>query len=107
MNREEIGELFKSNQIKNTKQRQCVFECLLMAEQPMTADVIYLALTQSDASISSLNLSTVYRTLDLFVKAKLVVRNAFSSDHKATYEVASPEHKHHLKIGRASCRERV
>ena len=96
MNRDEISALFKLKQIKNTKQRLCVYGILLSADQPMTAEAIYLALSGSDADAQRLNLSTVYRILDLFVKEDLVVRNSFSKDYKATYEVATQTHKHHL-----------
>jgi Fur family ferric uptake transcriptional regulator len=91
-----IVELFKANQIKNTTQRRRVIEYLIACKEPVTAESIYIALFEDDAYEDKVNLSTVYRILDLFVKQSIVLRNSFGNEHKSTYEFNRREHKHHL-----------
>lgn len=96
MEQEAIVQLFKVNKIKNTKQRQRVFEYLTTCNQPVTADAIYMELSRDIQFNESVNLSTIYRILDLFIKSQLVTKNTFGNDHKATFEIAKREHGHHL-----------
>ncbi len=96
MENEAIVQLFKVNKIKNTKQRQRVFEFLTTCKQPVTADAIYMELSKDINFNESVNLSTIYRILDLFIKSQLVTKNTFANDHKATFEIAKREHGHHL-----------
>mgnify|MGYP000344742423 CR=1 FL=1 len=64
---EEAKKIFKQNGIKNTKQRQCVFEYLLKSDAPITAEMIFMSISRKDQE-DSINLSTVYRILDVFFK---------------------------------------
>jgi len=47
---------------KNTKSRKAVIEVLENAENPLSAEDIFLCIKKQGSSV---NLSTVYRTLDL------------------------------------------
>ena len=47
---------------KNTKSRKAVVEILQSAENPLSAEDIFFAVKKQGSSV---NLSTVYRTLDL------------------------------------------
>jgi Fur family transcriptional regulator, ferric uptake regulator len=85
--------IFTKLKIKHTIQRDQILTFLKHQELPMTADEIFLALQNSAVSI---NLSTVYRVLDVFVSKGVVVRNMISEEHKAKYEINHQEHKHHL-----------
>lgn len=92
----EIAALFKENGIKNTRQRQRVFDYLSTCNQPVTADVIYDALKTDLRHVDPVNLSTVYRILDIFTKNRLVTKTSFGNDHKAVFELYRLEHRHHL-----------
>lgn len=96
MNQEDIKSIFKSKGIKNTKQRLRVFEYLLACKQPVTADAIYMDLFREQGDDETLNLSTVYRILDIFLKQKLITKSNLAGDNKASYEINRSEHKHHL-----------
>jgi len=96
MELEAIVQLFKANKIKNTVQRQRVFEYLTTCNQPVTADSIYFVLSRDTQFKESVNLSTIYRILDIFIKSQLVTKTTFANDHKATFEISKREHGHHL-----------
>lgn len=84
-------DVFKKVGIKYTHQRQCVYAYLVAQNAPVTAEDIYLKL--KDVPI---NLSTVYRVLEVFHKNNLIVKTQLGSEAKATYEVKRKEHRHHL-----------
>jgi len=86
-------ELFDTLQIKNTKQRDLVLTFLKEQSLPLTAEEIYLAFLSED---SPMNLSTVYRTLEVFTAKGIVLKSMLSDEHKAKYEMNHQEHKHHL-----------
>jgi len=93
---EEIAAIFKKSGIKNTRQRQRVFDYLTICIQPVTADAIYDALKTDLLNDDNVNLSTVYRILDIFIKNRLVTKTSFGNDHKAVFEIYRMEHRHHL-----------
>ncbi|HAS74389.1 MAG TPA: transcriptional repressor [Clostridiales bacterium UBA8960] len=96
MNQEDIKQIFKSKGIKNTRQRQRVYEYLIACQQPVTADAIYMDLARESAGDETLNLSTVYRILDIFLKQKLIIKSNLTNDNKSTFELNKREHRHHL-----------
>lgn len=96
MNKEDIKQIFKSKGIKNTKQRQYVYEYLHACKQPVTAEAIYVDIAKESKGDAALNLSTVYRILDVFLKQKLIIKSNLTNDNKSTYELNKREHKHHL-----------
>ncbi len=85
-------EILKREGMKSTRHRNAILLLLEQSEQPMTAEELYISLRKKTASI---NLSTVYRTLDAFVSKNLVIKSAMD-DGKARYELNHHEHKHHL-----------
>jgi len=93
MENTENKELFSNIGIKNTRQRNMIFDILKQDELPTTAEQIYLKLKEADTTIS---LSTVYRILDVFVSKGLAVKSNISEDNKAMFELNRMEHKHHL-----------
>lgn len=94
MSIEHIKQLFKKQGIKNTSQRQSVYEVLLKSKKPLSAESIYQALL--DQNSDSVNLSTVYRVLEVFTQKHLVIRSTLSVEGRATYEINHHEHRHHL-----------
>ena len=85
-------DVLKREGMKSTRHRNAILLLLEQSEQPMTAEELYISLTEKTASI---NLSTVYRTLDTFVSKNLVIKSTMD-DGKARYELNHHEHKHHL-----------
>lgn len=87
-------EILKRKGMKNTKHRHAILLLLEQSEYPLTAEEIYISLKATTASI---NLSTVYRTLDAFVSKNLIFKSTVN-DGKARYEFNHHErrHKHHL-----------
>lgn len=85
-------EILKREGMKSTRHRNAILLLLEQSEHPMTAEELYISLMEKTASI---NLSTVYRTLDTFVSKNLVIKSTMD-DGKARYELNHHEHKHHL-----------
>ena len=85
-------EILKREGMKSTKHRNAILLLMEQSEHPMTAEDLYISLRENTASI---NLSTVYRTLDIFVSKNLVIKSTMD-DGKARYELNHHEHKHHL-----------
>jgi Fur family ferric uptake transcriptional regulator len=85
-------EILKREGMKSTRHRNAILLLLEQSEHPMTAEELYISLREKTASI---NLSTVYRTLDTFVSKNLVIKSTMD-DGKARYELNHHEHKHHL-----------
>lgn len=85
-------EILKRKGMKNTKHRNAILLLLEKSEYPLTAEELYILLMEKTATI---NLSTVYRTLDTFVSKNLVIKSTMD-DGKARYELNLHEHKHHL-----------
>ncbi len=94
MGSQELKSIFKKYGIKNTIQRQAVYNYLSNASAPTTAEQIYKELTQKQSD--AMNLSTVYRILDLFTRKGLVLKSNLQADVKSTYELNHMEHRHHL-----------
>jgi Fur family ferric uptake transcriptional regulator len=86
-------ELFAKFNVKNTKQRNFVFDILNNSKEPITAEQIYMKVRLLDETIS---MSTVYRILELFIAKDLVIKTNITSDNKALFEVNRSEHKHFL-----------
>ena len=79
--------------LKATLPRLRILEVLESAEpRHMSAEDVYKALLDSGDDVG---LATVYRVLNQFVSAGLVVSHNFDSGH-ALYEVASEEHHDHM-----------
>src|SRR5680860_1321831 len=85
-------EILKREGMKNTRHRKAILLLLEQSEHPKTAEELYIALREKTTSI---NLSTVYRTLDTFISKNLVIKSTMD-DGKARYELNQHEHKHHL-----------
>jgi len=84
---------FAGRGIKNTRQRNLIYDILKHNEVPVTAEYIYMRLMEANNPIS---LSTVYRILDVFVSKGLALKTHFSNEDKAMYEIDRVDHKHYL-----------
>ena len=77
---------------KNTKSRQAIVEVLENTEIPMSAEDIFLKIKEIGTSV---NLSTVYRNLEL-MESKNLVEKSITGGGKAKYEISINGHRHHL-----------
>lgn len=93
MNEKKYGERLRQEGLKITKHRSAILEMIENSESPLSADEIYLKLKEGDVCI---NLSTIYRTLDIFVSKGILAKTGIPDENKALYEICSSEHKHHL-----------
>lgn len=84
---------FKKYGIKNTKQRNIILEILKQEKKPTTAEEIFLKSKKIDDTIS---LSTVYRTLNIFVSKEIVVKLAVAEDNVSVFELNKIDHEHYL-----------
>lgn len=91
--KDEYKELTVKHGIRNTKQRELIFEILSSSENPVTAEEIYLKLKETDEGV---NLSTVYRTLEMLCAKGIVVKSTFMNDDRARFQLNDTVHKHHL-----------
>lgn len=95
-------ELFAGKGLKNTQSRNLIYGVLSETGLPMTAEQIFIKLKETETSV---NLSTVYRTLELFVEKGLVLKANMAESNKAMFEVNHHDHKHYLVC--LNCREMI
>jgi Fur family ferric uptake transcriptional regulator len=86
-------DFFTSHNIKSTKQRNLVLDLLKQLTTPCSAEELYLQAVKLQPSV---NLSTVYRILELFESKDIVIKNMLSESKKAVYELNSHTHKHYM-----------
>lgn len=77
--------------IRKTKQRLAVWEILASASRPLSAGKIGQALGRDE----KLWKSTVYRSLDIFLKKGLVEKTVLSDENTALYELRRQGHRHY------------
>lgn len=87
------GALLKKNNIKVTKGRLNILEILLNSEDALTVDDIYEMCRNSGLSI---DLSTVYRTIDI-LESKNIVDKIDLGEGKYNYKIKKQAHKHTLE----------
>jgi Fur family ferric uptake transcriptional regulator len=85
-------DLFRENGYRLTRQRQAVLEALCQAEGHATVGEIYYRTKLLDEGIDR---STVYRTLDVFVRLGLVICGD-NVDGERVYELIKEQRHHHL-----------
>lgn len=85
--------LFTDQGIKSTKQRNLIYDILDKSDNPVSAEQIFTKLKDLDPSV---NMSTVYRVLEVFVLKGLVLKSNIIGSNSAGYELNKIEHNHHL-----------
>lgn len=90
---DDFGAELKTRGLKNTRHRAAILGLLRRQKQPADADQLYAALLDTGITV---NLSTVYRTLDTLCAAGLVSRLVLEGEGKALYESKGAVHRHHL-----------
>jgi Fur family ferric uptake transcriptional regulator len=79
--------------IKSTKQRNLLLKLLNQSNELLTADTLYLKVLQED---NTMNLSTIYRILDLFTKKQIIQKSNFLENTTSVFELKRLSHQHHL-----------
>ncbi len=83
----------KSSGLKKTKHRTEILEILDRSDQPIPAEDVYLDLKERGVTV---NLSTVYRTLETLSDRGLATKVKISGEKRALYELNRMVHKHYL-----------
>nr|WP_156211454.1 transcriptional repressor [Clostridium butyricum] len=89
----ESQEFLKSKNIKVTRGRIEILDILKNAESSLSAEKIYLLSREKSINI---NLSTVYRTLELF-EEKQITEKITLTDGVFAYKLKKKTHRHHLR----------
>lgn len=89
----EPKELLKEKEIKITKGRLEILNILKNSESSLSAEKIYQIYRYNNINI---NLSTVYRTLDLF-EEKEIIEKITLNDGVFSYKLRGKTHRHHLE----------
>jgi len=84
---------FAKNGMKLTKQRMLVLTILRELNTPASAEDIYLLAIKLQPT---LNLSTIYRILELFCSKNIAIKNVLLETQKAVYEINTHTHKHYM-----------
>lgn len=77
--------------VKNTKKRNEILKIIKDNKVPITAQEIYNSIYLN----TSINLSTIYRTLDLLTNENIVIKE-IRDDKKAYYQINNNIHKHRI-----------
>lgn len=86
-------ELLKEKRIKITKGRVEILNILKNSESSLSAEKIYQIYRYNNINI---NLSTVYRTLDLFEENEIIEKITLN-DGVFSYKLRGKTHRHHLE----------
>jgi Fur family ferric uptake transcriptional regulator len=95
------AEIFNKYNIKNTKNRNIILDILREGEF-LTAEEIFLKVRELD---KSLNLSTVYRTLNTFEAKGIVIKSNIVQDDKTRFKLNNANHMHYLIC--LSCNKKI
>lgn len=91
--KEEWIKKIKKNKLKVTTGRISILEELENASQPISAENLYEILREKNMKV---DLSTIYRTLEVLVEKKLVCKINFSSDERKLFAIQGKTHCHYL-----------
>ena len=89
----EVLKDLKDKGLKQTKHRLAILEILKTNDQPLSAEEVYSNLKEKKIDI---NLSTVYRNLDLLAEKKILNKLNLSGDQRSVFEYNQKIHRHYL-----------
>lgn len=90
---DDIKERLKECGLKNTKHRKAILDFMFCSRVPASAEQVYI---QMNGQGTSIDLSTVYRTLETLREKGLLIKHDRLNDTRALYEYNRMEHKHYL-----------
>src|SRR5690554_1169222 len=85
--------LLSKSGLKKTKPRLMVLNVLQKASKPLTTEEIYL---KCHKYYKTINLSTVYRILDIFLSKGLIIKPILKNNTTACYTINHHNHKHYI-----------
>ena len=83
----------KRNGLKNTKCRAAILDILEQNDQPVAAESLFHELSGKNITV---NLSTIYRTLETLTSKNLIAKLNILGEDKAFYEYNRMGHRHYL-----------
>lgn len=95
-------DVFKGCGIKKTKQRNILLDILKEEEEPLTAEEIYAKAREKEELI---NLSTIYRTLNIFVSKGIAIKLNLDKENKSMFQLNVVDHQHYIIC--ISCNKRM
>lgn len=93
MKQNDYGNILKENGLKQTKQRSAILDYLEKCGQPVSAERVFLEIKDQAIHV---NISTVYRFLELLSDKNLVNRINIVGDSRTLFEVNQKIHRHYL-----------
>jgi Fe2+ or Zn2+ uptake regulation protein len=87
----ELEKLLKKKQLKVTPQRKAILDVLYNSDCVLNAKQIY---ERASETIPQVNLSTIYRNLDVLLERDIICR-LISSDGKVFFKIRSGHNHHH------------
>lgn len=90
---DEILNDLKDKGLKQTKHRLAILESLKANDQPLSAEEIFKRLKERKIAI---NLSTVYRNVELLAEKKVLNKLVLSGEQRAVFEYNQEIHRHYL-----------
>ncbi len=93
MNKTDFSNDLKRNGLKNTKHRTVILDILEKSSQPIATEQIFHEMIKMNISI---NLSTVYRTVEILFDKNLVTKLSIDGDNRTLFEFNRMLHTHHL-----------
>lgn len=90
----EFTELLKRNNLKYTKQREIILECLYNNDEHLTPELLHDLIQEKFPDVK-IGIATVYRTLSLLEDAKMVTSISFGPAGKK-YELDNKHHHDHM-----------
>lgn len=89
----DVKERLKECGLKSTKHRKAILDFMFCSSVPISAEQVYIQMIEQGISI---DLSTVYRTLETLREKGLLIKHDRLNDTRALYEYDRREHKHYL-----------
>jgi len=86
--------LLKNENLKFTKQREVILDCLYDSDRHLTPEELYNLILQKHPGLKT-GIATVYRTLQLLEDHDMVTSLSFGSQGKK-YELGAKEHHDHM-----------
>ena len=86
-------DILKNNGLKNTNHRCAILKILDNCTQPLSARQLFLKLKANEINV---DISTVYRNLDLLTEKNIVLKLNLLDENEVLYELNNMEHKHYL-----------
>lgn len=90
----EFTALLKRNNLKYTKQREIILECLYNSDEHLTPELLHDLIQEKFPDVK-IGIATVYRTLSLLEDSKMVTSISFGTAGKK-YELDNKHHHDHM-----------